>query len=214
MLECVSGEIRLSEIVNAVNNLDARWNFKTISEMTNYVVMVTDDACVVAEKGVGGVFIYDDTKSTVNNGGTNFNGWVRQYDGPKHVTWFGAKGDGTTNDTAAFKAAGVGAYIDEGKFIIDDTLNVNDFVGIGSAKTLGDIDASPSIGEFTHKKFMHEFDFAFPGYDSVLTQYDAKHMWNQGMYIDENKIYFNHVMSMNNGPSQNYIVIYNADTYA
>lgn len=31
--------------------------------------------------------------------------WVRAFEGPINVQWFGAKGDGTTNNTAAFKAA-------------------------------------------------------------------------------------------------------------
>ena len=53
----------------------------------------------------GGVFVYDSTKASVNDGGNVINGWVRQ------VSWaylnvmnFGAKGDGVTNDYPAFKA--------------------------------------------------------------------------------------------------------------
>src|SRR6185436_9785088 len=44
------------------------------------------------------------------DGGTiirpNANGrWFRIYSGPKSVKWFGAKGDGTTDDTAAIQLA-------------------------------------------------------------------------------------------------------------
>lgn len=38
----------------------------------------------------GGFFIYDESKSNDNNGGTIFNGWVRQYSGDVDISWFGA----------------------------------------------------------------------------------------------------------------------------
>ena len=60
---------------------------------------------IVKDNNRGGVFIYDGAQSGVNNGGTIFNGWVRQYDGAVNVKWFGAVGDGTTDDTAAINAA-------------------------------------------------------------------------------------------------------------
>ena len=53
----------------------------------------------------GGVFVYDSTKASVNDGGNVINGWVRQVS-PAYlnVMNFGAKGDGVTNDYPAFKA--------------------------------------------------------------------------------------------------------------
>ncbi|WP_252739287.1 hypothetical protein [Acinetobacter baumannii] len=39
----------------------------------------------------GGFFIYDESKSNDNNGGTIFNGWVRQYAGDVDISWFGAQ---------------------------------------------------------------------------------------------------------------------------
>lgn len=53
----------------------------------------------------GGEFVYDSTKSSINDGGMVINGWVRQVS-PHYlnVMNFGAKGDGVTNDCPAFKA--------------------------------------------------------------------------------------------------------------
>ncbi|XZU28337.1 hypothetical protein ACT4ZA_11200 [Acinetobacter baumannii] len=53
----------------------------------------------------GGHFTYDTTKSTQNDSGTIFNGWVRQTDfGELYLSWFGAKFDGS-DDAAAYQAA-------------------------------------------------------------------------------------------------------------
>jgi len=61
---------------------------------------------IVKDNNRGGVFNYDGAQSGVNNGGTIFNGWVRQYDGAVNVKWFGAVGDATigavSGDTRAF----------------------------------------------------------------------------------------------------------------
>ncbi|MFL1475217.1 hypothetical protein ACJOYF_18655 [Acinetobacter baumannii] len=39
----------------------------------------------------GGIFLYDSTQISTNNGGTIFNGWLRQYEGDIDIAWFGAK---------------------------------------------------------------------------------------------------------------------------
>lgn len=58
-----------------------------------------DYSAQVAADTAEGVYIEaDDTAATAG-------AWVRQYEGSASVGWFGAKGDGTTDDTQAFVAA-------------------------------------------------------------------------------------------------------------
>jgi hypothetical protein len=83
---------------------------------------------IVKDSNRGGVFNYDGAQSGVNNGGTIFNGWVRQYDGAVNVKWFGAIGDGITDNTAIFnklKDYNMTLMLD-GNFVVNDlTLSKN-----------------------------------------------------------------------------------------
>lgn len=64
----------------------------------------TGDTVIVKDINRGGTFIYDATQSAVNNGGTIFDGWVRQYSGAVNVKWFGLEygEDNSTTIQAAF----------------------------------------------------------------------------------------------------------------
>ena len=63
--------------------------------------------------GQQGVFIWDNSSTATDDGATvikptEISGggrWIRDFSGPVNVKWFGAKGDGTSDDTAAFQAA-------------------------------------------------------------------------------------------------------------
>jgi hypothetical protein len=95
---------------------------------------VTTSGRTAIGDGGGGTFIWDssdlstevtaDTKSGIyvapTSDTTGASGaWVRQHSGSVNVKWWGAKGDGVTNDTAAFQAAA--AYINSqggGKLVV------------------------------------------------------------------------------------------------
>jgi hypothetical protein len=70
-------------------------------------VHVTGYSATSAPSGIAGTFTRDATV-TVDNGGTEIvgvHGWKRVFDGAVNAGWFGALGDGATNDTAAINAA-------------------------------------------------------------------------------------------------------------
>lgn len=74
-------------------------------------VQVTGYLVTAAPSGIAGAFTRDDADTTTaDNGGTiivatNGKRWKRVYSGLPNVKWFGAKGDGSTDDTTAIVAA-------------------------------------------------------------------------------------------------------------
>lgn len=82
----VETQERASGLVN-ITKFDTPAVVNTLTELlavdvTKYHTALWTDA------DRGGVFIYDDTQSLVNDGGIVFNGWVRQYDGAVDISWF------------------------------------------------------------------------------------------------------------------------------
>ena len=86
-------------------------SFGTISVVQSIEEMLTiqdpqqNDTVFVQDLKRGGTFIFDVGNINVNDDGTYLNGWVRQYTGLAYVEWFGAKGDGNTDDREAVQKA-------------------------------------------------------------------------------------------------------------
>lgn len=97
----------------------------------------------------GGDFIYDSTKAQINNGGTIINGWVRQFKGAADVKWFGAKGDGITDDTESIQKAldaELEIYFPSGNYATWDSLKINNETKIIGAKPVSrNLDPRASI---------------------------------------------------------------------
>lgn len=90
-----SGEKKISTVASISKGDNA--SITDLSDISGEINKIV----IVEEMEKGGVFIYDSTKSNINNGGTIFNGWTRRYNGIPNVKWFGAKCDGITNDSIA-----------------------------------------------------------------------------------------------------------------
>jgi len=96
---------------------------ENISELIGYDVTygtIYAKGYYAPNDGGGGIFSYDSTidKSTANGGtiidpsvslalqgtGIGIGCWIRQYSGAINIKWFGAKGDGSTDDTSIIQA--------------------------------------------------------------------------------------------------------------
>lgn len=107
--------------------------------------------------GGGGIFYWDSLSTSTDNNGTIIKvtdvisgRWKRLYTGAVSVRWFGAKGDGTTDDTAALQAAidfSTNISINAGTYVCTSELTYNadvtrskglQFIGDGSGTTIFD----------------------------------------------------------------------------
>ena len=94
--------------------------------------------------GGGGRFIYDSTKSEVNNGGTIIYGWVRQYDGIVNVKLFGASASIVNNSTAINNALLIKV---EEIYDCQETINIlEDTVLIGVTKNKSKLNFTDGAG--------------------------------------------------------------------
>ncbi|WP_158301986.1 right-handed parallel beta-helix repeat-containing protein [Paenibacillus mesophilus] len=106
----------------------------TIAELRSMASTVPGSIFYVTDTGQEGHFYYDPGDSVspdntglvlVSTGGYRFK---RIYDGPVNVKWFGAKGDGSADDTAAIQAAissltsGGVAFLPSSSYIVSSTI--------------------------------------------------------------------------------------------
>jgi len=85
------------------------------------------DTVIVRDLNRGGTFIYDSTKVAGHNDGTNFNGWIRQYDGAVNVKWFGANETRTDNEVPIQSAVNISSevYIPSGEYNTTSAIELN-----------------------------------------------------------------------------------------
>lgn len=111
---------------------------KTIEDLK--IVPPEVGICAVSDPIRGGLFSYVKANAQINNGGTIFDGWTRNYENEVNVRWFGAKGNGVDDDTDAliktleFSQAVV---IPAGQYLISKPLTMQPNASIrGTANTI------------------------------------------------------------------------------
>lgn len=171
----------------------------TINDLAAITPAVTGAVAVVGDyyeenDGGGGIFIGDrDSTATIDHGtvvrsSAGARGrWIRQSDKTFSVKWFGAKGDGTTDDTYAFQqvisaVAAVGGgviYVPEGTYIISASLSLPDNTWLcGDGKTsiikMADSFAPTELIKVIDKTFIKISDISFNGNASNVTPDDQQ----------------------------------------
>jgi hypothetical protein len=153
--------------VQALSGMDIKWVDTTLGikpwpmcsrhgdlatrtgEMLGAAVVVAK-GCVARGDHGGGLFYWDPSSDAADNGGTVIapitldpdclvlpGRWIRIYDGFVDVRWFGARGDGATDDTKALQAAldevrvhGASLFFPPGRYIVTSTLDAGPSQGI------------------------------------------------------------------------------------
>ena len=106
-LTTISG-FGITDSIKSVANIAALQATSVSGLSTGYLIRVLGYS--TTNDGGQGVFAYDSTSTATVNTGTIFapgagsGRWFRQLDGPAIPEWFGAKGDGSTDDAAALQA--------------------------------------------------------------------------------------------------------------
>lgn len=166
---------------------NSSYTVATVASME--AITATDgQACIVTDLARGGLFIYDSSLVGSDNQGTNFSGWIRQYSGAVNIKWFGAVGDGVTDDTVHIQNAIDFALptqsivsFDSGIYLVTDTINIYTGTQIQGnmlggytawASALSEIDASTIKFVPTSTKTLFELSeydtaFSFKGQCSV-----------------------------------------------
>ena len=96
-------------LTNAVDTVADMEALVTDSDTSAY----DGNVCFVKDLDRGGTFIYDSVKASEDNQGTNFNGWIRQYDNTTvSIKWFGAKDTLIASNTNFDSTSAIQAAID------------------------------------------------------------------------------------------------------
>jgi hypothetical protein len=136
--------------------------------------------CIVSDIIRGGVFVYDSSKSLINNKGTIFNGWIRQHTTNEfYADWFPFHADGITDDKDNFRimedamSDGDTAFFNSKTYFISESNGADDngvvftkrISIVGNGETV--FKSTVNIGETVYTpysvKFIHD--------DTELTNY-------------------------------------------
>jgi hypothetical protein len=98
--------------------------FKTVTDLTS-ATGIDGDTAVLTDVDRGGTFVHDATAT--DNQGTVFGKWKRIYSGAVDVKWFGAKGDGVTDDTMNVQKAfdNSNSITGYGTFLLSDNIIIS-----------------------------------------------------------------------------------------
>lgn len=160
-----SGTIPHKKVDGSIGNIGDTLNDSSVNTVAELTALsgIDGQVCTLTDKDRGGVFIYDST--AVDNGGTVFGNWVRQYDGPVNVKWFGAKEH--TEQSTLFQY-----IIDLGKDIIFD----GDYL-ISTALTPVSNTVLKFKGKLTASGILS-------GYEAVLVLWDCENVTIDSPVID------------------------------
>ena len=206
------GETRKVAVTNIVKKpFSTIANLKASSDFTTSGSVVDVSGYYAIGDGGGGKFYWDATNTETDNGGTiiqvtgiTTGRWLRIIDGDLNVLYFGAKGDGSFDNSTAFQNAidffseGFGKVrIPIGTFSISSTVTVNKnrvhLVGSGIQSTT--IKLSPTSNNFKGIVFREESDevlyqcsirdLSFTSTD-LLYKKTAIEIWDSSSMVCEN----------------------------
>lgn len=123
-----------------VTELQGALVVETIEDLENLdPTKLSEKTVTVKDIDRGGTFVYISENMDINNGGTIFNGWTRQYSGAVNVKWFGAKCDGINDDSSILHYLVTNNYeveIPDGVLLANSTIgNLSQINIVGSKNT-------------------------------------------------------------------------------